>query len=450
MSGAFDSLFGGGGLGAAAGAGAAASAAPSADLSPAGDKEWYVAIDDAQVGPIDLREVEQRWDSNEINEDSLSWKAGMGDWVPIAEIPELAYLITERAHEAPAAAASPASLGGMAASSGGVSPSPAAVTPMSFSGGGSPAGDVSWKPSAASALSSLVQEELVVKPQAPAPAPASSSAGGLPSFGGGGGANLFSGGNGGVGSLPSAGSFAPSGGFAMPSARPAGGGGHKSMVIMLGIVAMMLIAAGVVVVFFVMKQPAPPAVAAVQPRAKPAVAPGDGRAAPRSAVARPSTGTRTPAPAPRGDTTRKPKTNKPKTGSSRGDKPDRPKRQSRDSLDDIFDDKPKSKGKAKPDKEKLSMQDILAGAKRNAGKLLPCLKTAKGRGELAPGKYKFILDWTIKPNGNVTGARLRGPSTVMGTSLPACFARNMKKWKFPSSRAGAPIKNFPFGPINVR
>ncbi|MEO1173165.1 MAG: MJ0042-type zinc finger domain-containing protein, partial [Myxococcota bacterium] len=35
---------------------------PAASSRPAGEKEWYVAIEDSQVGPIDIGEVEERWD----------------------------------------------------------------------------------------------------------------------------------------------------------------------------------------------------------------------------------------------------------------------------------------------------------------------------------------------------------------------------------------------------
>ncbi|MEM6732862.1 MAG: hypothetical protein AAF658_14990, partial [Myxococcota bacterium] len=63
--------------------------------------------------------------------------------------------------------------------------------------------------------------------------------------------------------------------------------------------------------------------------------------------------------------------------------------------------------------------------------------------------YRFILNWRIQPSGGVSNASLSGPSEVMKTSLPKCFARVMSSWKFAASKSGAPIKNFPL-PINVR
>jgi hypothetical protein len=98
----------------------------------------------------------------------------------------------------------------------------------------------------------------------------------------------------------------------------------------------------------------------------------------------------------------------------------------------------------------LSRSEIVQGVKRNSKLIAPCLKTARSNGQLLPGRYTFVLDWTIKPDGSVEKARLRGPANVLQTSLVACFEKAMKKWRFPASRHGAPISNFPFGPVNVR
>src|SRR5207244_319815 len=53
------------------------------------ESEWYVAINDEQVGPLSFEEVRERWDKEEVNPGSLAWKAGMGDWSPIRTIKEL-------------------------------------------------------------------------------------------------------------------------------------------------------------------------------------------------------------------------------------------------------------------------------------------------------------------------------------------------------------------------
>jgi len=106
--------------------------------------------------------------------------------------------------------------------------------------------------------------------------------------------------------------------------------------------------------------------------------------------------------------------------------------------------------RAIPEKLKLMVEDIVTGVKQNASKVMPCIKTARADGEILPGTYELILDWTIKPDGSVTGARLKGPTSVLGTSLPSCFAEAMREWKFPASAKGAPVRNFPFEPFTVK
>ncbi|WP_237758169.1 GYF domain-containing protein, partial [Anaeromyxobacter sp. PSR-1] len=66
---------------------AAASAAPAAEL-PA--TEWYVAIGQAQVGPLPLLEVKKKWEGGDVGPDSLVWRPGMGDWAAVSAVPELA------------------------------------------------------------------------------------------------------------------------------------------------------------------------------------------------------------------------------------------------------------------------------------------------------------------------------------------------------------------------
>jgi len=97
----------------------------------------------------------------------------------------------------------------------------------------------------------------------------------------------------------------------------------------------------------------------------------------------------------------------------------------------------------------LSVSDIVAGVKRNAASVMPCIKRARAAGELPPGRHKLILAWQIQPDGSVRGGKLTGPASVMGTSLPACLANAMRTWRFPPSTKGAPVRNFPFGPFTV-
>jgi predicted Zn finger-like uncharacterized protein len=139
-----------------------AEAKPNGEAAP----EWFAAIDDKQTGPLAIDKLKEHWTRGEIGPDSLAWKAGMPDWIPISEIPELASELSPRASKPVLVAPTPA-----------VS-APGAVVSMpvesAFSAGGmsmSARGEVqvplgtgedvaSWRPSAASALASLVKEEM--------------------------------------------------------------------------------------------------------------------------------------------------------------------------------------------------------------------------------------------------------------------------------------------------
>jgi hypothetical protein len=49
----------------------------------------------------------------------------------------------------------------------------------------------------------------------------------------------------------------------------------------------------------------------------------------------------------------------------------------------------------------------------------------------------------------VARPRLKGPRTVLGTSLPDCFESKMRNWKFVKSTKGSSVKNFPL-PVTMR
>ncbi|MBI5508892.1 MAG: zinc-ribbon domain-containing protein [Deltaproteobacteria bacterium] len=434
--------------------GSAPAAAPAPSGRPAGEKEWYVAIDDAQIGPVDVREIEERWDAHELSEDSLAWRAGMADWQPLAEIAELAYLVTERPQKKPQAAASyaaPAS--GSAPAS---SPLPQSVGPMAFAGGGDEISGVSWKPSAASALSSLVQEELVAstKPaEEPAKAPTPHDMG-MPSFGA---SDLFGkGGNGGTGApaVP-----APATPFAGPGGDPFGGGqswsvpkpktssGNKSLTVVLALMGVIVIGLVGVVVVILLRQPVVVAPAA------PVVADAGGARRPVEAAAAPAEPAATEK-ASAAETAAKPKAAKakdhegsgrPKPRADAEDKtPAKGKGKAGAGLDDLFDTPSPKAAAAAPDvKPNLTKDDVMGGVKKNAASLGPCLSAAKAKSELAPGQHTLVLDFMIQPNGSVKDGALKGPAYVMGTSLPGCFAQKMRGWQFAASKAGAPVKNFP-------
>lgn len=506
IGGAFDSLFGGnapaqsegdGGGGVASGVHEEAEGGDGAGASEASAaQEWYVAIDDSQVGPISVLEIEQRWDAKDITEDSLAWKAGMDDWAPVGDIPELAYLVTERpqgngdfsagAGLGIGAASTGLSTdfsagGGFAAAAGGAdssaagsgTPMGAALGPVSF-GGGDGAADVAWKPSAASALSSLVQDELTATEETKPEEPAAPIPEGMPALGGGlGGANVFGGpGNGGAAfAAPADGFAAPAAGFSLPAPPPPTSGGIRPIHIILTILLLAILGGLAVVILKVLPQlqtapqaPAAQQVAGLQPgqdQGQPPGQAGQGTGQPTNAGAQQADGggekgqqqaeakhdedsAASKSRATSSSSSSSSKKSRRSTSSTSGRSKTTTKRDSKDDLDDVFND-----GGRAPSKARLTQADVVDGVKKNAVKLLPCLKAARSKGEITPGTYKFILDWTIQPNGNVSGARLKGPANVMGTSMPACFAKAMRKWKFPASKQGAPVSNFPFGPINV-
>lgn len=103
-----------------------------------------------------------------------------------------------------------------------------------------------------------------------------------------------------------------------------------------------------------------------------------------------------------------------------------------------------------PPRATLSKQDIVDGVRVNAKNVMSCLNKARGMGEISPGTHKLTLDWTIRADGSVTEAKLKGPESFLRTSLSGCLETKMRKWKFPASKQGAPIRNYPFGPFTVR
>jgi hypothetical protein len=385
----------------------------------------------------------------------------MGDWLAIADIPELAYLITEK----PQSTASPAASFGAAPTTGGGSPAVANVASASFEG--AEGGAVDWKPSAASALSSLVQDEISTKPEpeeVPAPAP-SPALDGMPSFGAG---DVFGGGAPGASGAPAADAFAAPAAPAAPMGDMGGGGGwtvpetkksggHTGLIVAIVLLAIVVLGVGGGAFYWFgirgqgqqqVETPTPPDTQLAQKgptneAPKPA---GAEAAAPEKAdeTEAPKEDPSAPEPEAKEAKSEPKKTSKStRTRNKPSGKPSGKPKPKKDDIDKVFD-APKANVKAS-----LTRDDIFNGVKKNAGKLKPCLTAARSKGEVLPGKYKFVLDWRIQPSGKVTGGKLKGPKEVMKTSLPSCFGRVMNTWKFAVSKSGAPISNFPL-PITVR
>ncbi|HUM11209.1 MAG TPA: adventurous gliding motility protein GltJ [Myxococcaceae bacterium] len=156
-----------------------------ANLPPVSDgppraHDWYVAIDEKQTGPLTPEAIKDHWDQGEIGPDSLTWRQGFEDWVPLSEVSELAGWLAPRPQRPVFSPASSPS-----------GPMPVVSVPVesAFSAGGvtrtvraevpTPVPDAGgWKPSASAALASLVKDEIdaLNKPDAPPPAPEPSPA----------------------------------------------------------------------------------------------------------------------------------------------------------------------------------------------------------------------------------------------------------------------------------
>ncbi|HTP50151.1 MAG TPA: GYF domain-containing protein [Anaeromyxobacteraceae bacterium] len=121
--------------------------------------EWYVAIGQAQVGPLPLLEVRRKWEMGDIGPDSLVWRPGMGDWAPLTGVSDLSAYLAPVARAAARARLEPASApaGGKA----GAAPTASATEPARA--------DVSWKPVGANALAALASEEMAGRPSEPRP-----------------------------------------------------------------------------------------------------------------------------------------------------------------------------------------------------------------------------------------------------------------------------------------
>ncbi len=145
---------------------AEAESEPDEPKAAAPANDWYVAIDEKQVGPLSIEKVKEHWDRGEVGPDSLCWRAGLGDWIPLSEATELASVLAPRPARpvivAPAAVAAQApsapSPVESAFSAGAAAKNTRPEVPAAPALGQEPTSS-GWKPSAASVLASLVTEE---------------------------------------------------------------------------------------------------------------------------------------------------------------------------------------------------------------------------------------------------------------------------------------------------
>jgi predicted Zn finger-like uncharacterized protein len=131
--------------------------------------DWFVAIDDKQTGPLTLEKIKEHWERGEIGPDSLCWRAGFSDWIPVSEVSDLAAELAPRPTKPVMVA--PVTVGGgmpgsvvsvpveSAFSAGGMMKSVRSEVQVPLAAA-APEETGSWRPSAASALASLVKEEM--------------------------------------------------------------------------------------------------------------------------------------------------------------------------------------------------------------------------------------------------------------------------------------------------
>jgi predicted Zn finger-like uncharacterized protein len=133
-----------------------------ADKPAPSASEWYVAIGQAQVGPLPLTEVKKKWEGGDVGPDSLVWRPGMSDWAPLTTVQELAGYLAPVPRAAARNAAEPRQEARTE------TPAPAPAEP-------------SWKPMGASALAALASEEIAAR-ASPEPKPAARPAQGVKSL----------------------------------------------------------------------------------------------------------------------------------------------------------------------------------------------------------------------------------------------------------------------------
>jgi predicted Zn finger-like uncharacterized protein len=149
-------------------------------------QDWYVALNDKQTGPMSLDALKSHWDKGEVGPDSLCWRAGFSDWIPVSEVKILATVLAPKPAKpivvAAAATVNPGMMGPAvvsvpvqsAFSAGGVVTTVQSEVQVPIAAAGMPSPNMAaieetgtWRPSAGSALASLVKEEMEVLAKPP-------------------------------------------------------------------------------------------------------------------------------------------------------------------------------------------------------------------------------------------------------------------------------------------
>jgi predicted Zn finger-like uncharacterized protein len=77
---------------------ASVSAAMAVLSSNTSTEEWYVGINGVPVGPVRLSDLRRKASNGLITEESLVWREGFEEWVPLRTFPELAAMLKESAN----------------------------------------------------------------------------------------------------------------------------------------------------------------------------------------------------------------------------------------------------------------------------------------------------------------------------------------------------------------
>jgi hypothetical protein len=365
------------------------------------ERHWFVAINDMDVGPMDVTEVEARWRAGEIHGASLVWRPGFPTWAPLADVAELQHFVALQ-EIVPTSASFP---------------------------------EVRWEASEAASLSALVAHELQAAELKTQSQPTSSfvddgSLSGLPDITSLGFQKRSAWDDAWSAPLPVGlgGGFQPA---TVPWENPRGEYKKRLQLAVLIGAGFMVLATGLILAVAELLQPRVvqpvatmaelPALAAVTPAAEPALKP----VLPATTADEEPALAPAPAPAPVAKPAPRAVTKK----------PPRPRSPASDSS--------AAEGRA------LSREDILAGIRKNAPSLMPCLKAARSNGEIEPGQLRLVLEWNVDADGSVSGGRLKGPPKAVQSSLRTCFAAKMREWQFPASSRTSSVRNFVL-PVNVR
>jgi predicted Zn finger-like uncharacterized protein len=462
--------------------------------------EWFVAVNEVQTGPLSESRVKELWDRGEIGPDSLTWRQGLSDWIPLSDVGELAVLLAPRPSRplfaAPTATPVPPSVMTVpvesAFSAGGMTRTIRSEVPVATP-------DTGFRPTATAALASLVKDEIdaLNKPpppkEPPAPAPRSilevpeepvkrsgPSATAMPAA---------RGGPNGAPTVPTP--------FAYRSSTSSVRVSRKGITI--GLAAMGVVVAGlVVVVGFLIYQtlhkpgpavvqlpPAPTAPLPVAPTppasngtsAQASASPATAAASTAKAPPTPPSLAKAPTPVPAADSAQRRGTgvSSRRTGTSKGNgnaadtqlegpakdtiEASRPRNKADDLFDEVFGTPDGKKAAPAGDKgkktayvppapgvsdvpEKVGDGDIMSVVLANKSSMVRCVDEQKSRDANLHGT--LVMHWVIQTSGKTTNV---APVTESYKSsyFATCMTGLVKTWQFPKHRfSPGQAVDFPF------